>query len=499
MMVAPIDPNPPPHPGEPWGPAERFDVLDVPAFPLEVLSPWLGEWAHAIADFCQVPADLPATVGLSTLSLGVSRRFHVRVVRGWDEPTNIYTVTALPPAERKSPVFSKATAPLHTYQAELAAELAPRIAARNTERKILMGQIEAATAAAVKGGGTKYAGTNPQQDAIELSARLADRPELAVPGLVADDITPEALAVLLGQSDERIGIFSAEGGPFEIMNGRYSEKGGNFELFLKAHPGDPHTVNRIRREPVSLKHPLVAMAITVQPTVIQGLAAKEGFRGLGLLARFLYSLPRSIVGLRLVETPEVPEEIERRYHRAIANVLRLAGSDRLLPLSPEAHRARCDFQAELEPRLGDDGDLEPIRDWAGKLTGAVCRLAGILHVGDHALDFGALPETIPLATFERAIALGRYFLAHALGAFQVMGADEETQMAKRLWAWIVRKEIVTFTERDAQRAVHADKAESIKPGIAKLVERYLVRELPNPPTGGRPASPPFEVNVAVRQ
>ena len=54
---------------------------------------------------------------------------------------------------------------------------------------------------------------------MELAAGLADLPEMHVPGLLADDCTPEALAVLLGQSHGRIGLFSAEGGPSEIMNG----------------------------------------------------------------------------------------------------------------------------------------------------------------------------------------------------------------------------------------------------------------------------------------
>jgi hypothetical protein len=475
-----------------WGELEPFDAVDVPAFPIAALSPWLRDWAHAIADFCQVPVDLPSVVGLAALSLAVCRRFHVRVVPGWDEPTNLYTVTALPPAERKSPVFAKATAPLHAYQKQIAAELAPQIARRATERKILQGQIDAAMAAAVKG--KAYGAGNARNEAMELAAGLADLPEMHVPGLLADDCTPEALAVLLGQSHERIGLFSAEGGPFEIMNGRYSDKGSNFELFLKAHPGDPHAVNRIRREPVTLDHPLVAIALTVQPAVIQGLAAKEGFRGLGLLARFLYSLPCSLVGRRAIEAPEVPEPVERHYHSAITAVLRLADGDRVLTLTPEAHRARCAFQGALEPRLADDGDLMPVRDWAGKLTGTVCRLAAVLHVGDHAFDVASMPLEIPAATFDRAVAVGGdYFLAHALAAFNVMGADESTELAKRLWAWVQRRGAREFSEREAARAVHAD-GSSIKPALLKLCERGLIREHPSAhATGGRPASPRYEV------
>jgi replicative DNA helicase len=477
-----------------WGEAEPFDVLDVPEFPADALSPWLCEWAHAVAEFTQTPVDLAGVVALSTASLAVCRRFHVEVVVGWTEPTNLYTVTALPPAERKSPVFAKATEPLYAYQRELAGQMAPRIARRETERKILVGQIEQARTAAVKGGGKRYAnGGDPTQEAVDLAAQLADLPEIVVPGLVADDCTPEALAVLLGQSGERIGIFSAEGGPFEIMNGRYSEKGANFELFLKCHPGDPHTVHRIRRDPVTLARPLVAMAITVQPHVIQGLAAKEGFRGMGLLARFLFCLPRSIVGRREVLTPAIPEAADRAYHRALGDVLRLQGTERALTLSAEAHQARCDYQQELEPRLGPDGDLEAIRDWAGKLVGTVCRLAGILHVADHADDLDGMPLEIPGSTLDRAKALGDYFLAHAGAAFSAMGADESTELAQRVWKWAKRGRHVQFTASEASRGTHA-KPEQVALALLELRERNLVRDLPAlPSTGGRPPSPRYEV------
>jgi len=475
-----------------WGEAEPFDSVDVPEFPADMLSPWLRHWARAVAEFTQTPVDLAGVVALSTASLAVCRRFHVEVVAGWIEPTNIYTVTALPPAERKSPVFAKATEPLYVYQRELAGQMAGRIAARASERRILTGQIAAAETAAVKG--KKYAnGTDPAQEAVELAARLTDLPEIVVPGLVADDCTPEALAVLLGQSGERIGIFSAESGPLEIMNGRYSEKGANFELFLKCHPGDPHTVHRIRREPVTLARPLVAMAITVQPHVIQGLASKEGFRGMGLLARFLFCLPRSIVGRREVVTPAIPEAVDRAYHRALGNVLRLPGTERALTLSAKAHQARCDYQQALEPRLGPDGDLEAIRDWAGKLVGTVCRLAGILQVADHAEELDRMPLEIPGSTFERAKALGDYFLAHAGAAFSTMGADESTELAQRVWKWAKRGRHTEFSANEARRATRAT-PEAVALALLKLRERNLVRDLPPPPaTGGRPPSPRYEV------
>jgi len=201
-------------------------------------------------------------------------------------------------------------------------------------------------------------------------------------------------------------------------------------------------------------------------------------------------------GQVLAEAAVVRRQRARGAHgqRWFRDRTRPACGDRILTLSADAHRARCDFQGQIEPRLAEDGDLMPIRDWAGKLTGTVCRLAAILHVGDHAHDLAAMPPEISGGTFDRAAALGGdYFLPHARAAFRAMGADESTELAKRVWAWARRRSVREFSERDALRAVHADAA-SIKPALIKLCERGLIREHRDAQaTGGRPASPRYEV------
>jgi hypothetical protein len=167
-------------------------------------------------------------------------------------------------------------------------------------------------------------------------------------------------------------------------------------------------------------------------------------------------------------------------------------------MSEAADRARAAYQQALEPRLGPDGDLSPIADWAGKLVGAVCRIAGVLHVGDHAEDLSRLPDQIPADTFERAATVGTYALAHAVAAFSAMGADDDTELAKRVWAWTRRRDVESFTEREARRAVHAT-PETIKPALAKLCERNLVRLRPaGAPTGGRPTGDTFDLNPRAR-
>ena len=62
-----------------------------------------------------------------------------------------------------------------------------------------------------------------------------------------------------------------------------------------------------------IERPCLTIGLAVQPEVLQGLAGRPGFRGRGLLARFLYSLPESLVGRRQAGAPAVPPAVADRY------------------------------------------------------------------------------------------------------------------------------------------------------------------------------------------
>ena len=469
---------------EDWPEAEPFDTIYLPTFPVQCLSPWMADWAQAEATSTQTPVDLAACLSIAAASLAVARGYHVRVRDGWVEPCNLWIVVALPPGERKSAVYSDATAPVYAYVAHEAERLAPQITARAFERGAIEGQIKEALSAAIKG--KMVGGLDAAVAARQLREDLDRIPAIHAPCLLTDDCTSEALARLLSEQGERIGIFSAEGGPIELMAGRYSERGTNFEMFLKAHPGDPHMVHRISREPISLRHPLLTMALTVQPAVIRGLATKEGFRGRGLLARFFYTLPQTALGQRLVDPGPVDPQVAREYQASIATLLIRCVGDHTIQLSEEADLARSAFQAALEPRLGLDGDLHVIGDWANKLLGGICRIAGVLHVADHALALDRLPDDIPAPTFDRAVAIGQYLLAHAQAAFEVMGVDDVVELAKRIAAWTHRLGLRSFSRRQGQRALHCN-AEQFSEALAVLVERGLVRQSKRVAKSGRPS------------
>src|SRR6185312_2641856 len=128
-----------------------------------------------------------------------------------------------------------------------------------------------------------------------------------------DDITPEALGRLMAAHGERMAVFSAEGGIFETMAGRYSNGTPNLDVFLKGHAADLLRIDRRNGPLVVMDSPTLTMGLAVQPDVLRALASKPGFRGRGLLARWMYGMPASRVGYRQVSGPPVPTNVSEAY------------------------------------------------------------------------------------------------------------------------------------------------------------------------------------------
>ena len=471
---------------------------DLPKFPIQTLPSWAREWAEAEAEALQTPLDLPALLVLGVVSAILAKKIVVWITPGWHEPTNLYVVIALKSGEGKSPVFRHAMLPVFTFEREEAKRLAPIIDEALSRQAILQKRIEALQK---KAGRTEDDAEREEieKELPELEKQLSTLKIPARPRFICDDVTMEALAMLMLQQGGRMALFSSEGGPFEIMAGRYTDGDAAFELYLKAHSGDYLAVDRITRTGGVIYEAILTTVLTVQPAVIAGLAEKDGFRGRGLLARFGYSLPLSRVGTRKPNPPWMPKQVSDRYAAMLRNLIRIptnlndvgeiAGHG--LEFDDEARDAFFRFKGNLEPHLGPGRELEAMADWVNKLSGLVLRLAGILHIADYADDIGgAVARRIGVETMRRAIEIGTYFLAHARAAFGLMSADPLVEDAKLVLSFVERKALTTVTQRDLHRGMQSRfrKAENLAPVIEILKKHGFLRELAPPynPKGGQP-------------
>ncbi|MEV6932063.1 DUF3987 domain-containing protein [Dactylosporangium sp. NPDC051485] len=475
----------------------------LPTFPAEVLPDWVAEMVYAVAEFTQTPLDLPGSIALAALSTAAGGRAEVEVRGSWREPTNLFTVVVLPPGSRKSAVFSAMTGPLlgaeralveRTKPVIVEAELAAKVAGKAAERA-----ANAAANADASGRDTLLA----EATAAAMQAEAVTVPVL--PQLVADDVTSEAAASLLAAQGGRLAVLSPEGGIFATIAGRYSGT-PNLEVFLKGHAGDMMRIGRQSRDAEHVEKPALTLGLAVQPDVLRDIASMPGFRGLGLLARILFSLPENTVGRRKVGADPVPANVATAYTENLsALVLSLAEwtDPAVLLLTAEANERVLDIERSVEPRLAPGGAWGHIVDWGSKYTGAVVRLAGLIHLAEHLRDGWGKP--IGADIIDRAAMLGEFFAAHALAAFDDMGADPATRNARTVLAWIERTGTTAFTKRELFRAVKSAQLATVAdldPALDVLDAHGYLRQLEAPARtakGGRPPSPSYLVHPDVHR
>jgi hypothetical protein len=505
----------PPGPA-PWAaPIPLGTDPEVPPFPTDCFPPWLRRWVEAEALATQTPPDLAGVLALVTCGAGLAGKFRVLVRPAWTEPLSLFGVVALPPGDRKTAVFRDATDPVEEYEQREVARMAEEIAKATTEHRILEGRLKAAEAKASKAKEAEQ--MSLAAEAKKLAKQLAQHRVPEPPQFLCDDVTPEKLACLLAQQGGRMFQAAAEGTAFEIAKGRYSEA-ANFDVYLKGHAGDALRIHRVSRLPDIVPNPALSVALAVQPDVIRGLADQASMRGRGFLARFLYAVPRSLVGGRAVAPPPVPKDMSGCYRSCVQALWQYPGTldergrpaAHLLHFSPQADRLMREFECWLEPQLAEGEELSFLAGWASKAAGGAARLAGILHMAAHA-DEGDWHKPIDAATAAAAIRLCRdYFLPHAQAAFGIMGADARMDRARRVWAGICQRvqcskisqtAPLLFTRSNAHqwnRRQFPGGVDELDPILDVLERHNLCRPVPGTGQAGRGhRSPDYEVNPAA--
>lgn len=488
----------------PWKIPLPLEKHTVPSFPTRVLPLWLRTWTENEALATQTPLDLAATLALAVLAGILQRKVEIRIRDGWKETASLYVVCALDPGNRKTAVCNDATAPLEEYERELVLTQKPKIAEARAKRELLEERYKRVMAQAAKDNSERL---KNEAEAVELAQTIDGMAEIVEPKLIVNDCSPERLETLLAEHGGRMAVFSDEGNIFDIMQGRYAKQGIlNLGVFLQAHTGSNIRVDRMSRRAVFVKEPTLTIGISIQPEVIRGAMKRQEFRGRGLLARFLYSVPTSLLGARAPDAPTLPPAVREAYNRNIRSLLELPfstdGEGNPAPytirFSGAAKEELYGFMRELERMFTPFGELVDLKDWGAKLAGAVARIAGLLHIADRSSSLSPWHEEINPETVQRAILVGYYFIPHAKAAFALLGSDPETEAAKHILAWIQRKGVLTISRRDIFNGVRGTfkRVRDINAPIRLLVEQEYLREKPNvaEKTAGRPPSPEYEVN-----
>lgn len=440
----------------------------LPPFPVDVLPPWARLHAEQVAAELQVPVDLPATLVLVALSTIAAKRAEVWPTRSWREQLCLYLVIALPPGAGKSPAFAQILGPLERLERDLIEDARPRIEEAETRRAV----IEKLYRKAVDKGEVTEALT--YGDDLRLMKIEAE------PRLFVDDVTVEKMGEMLRDQRGRLALVSTEGGLFDQMVGRYSEKvKASLDPYLMMWSGDTVRVDRIGRGSIVIDKPALTIGVTVQPTVLQSLAERPELKGRGLTARFMYCVPQSNVGYRdMSAEARMDPEIAEKYDAGLLALWR-----RLVPLetperfelSREAHTAFVVWRQEMETGRRPGGSLVALTEWTTKVESSVLRVAGLLHLAD---GHGA-SRLIDANTMDRALRVGEFWITHARAVHEMWGADPLTHVARKILAWIADGELREFSVRDCYAAHRSDipRADDAVEPLTLLTERGWIQPL----------------------
>ncbi len=492
---------------DPWEPIVSFGESPVADFPCHTLPTWLRAFTAAVAQETETPPILGAYFALGVLSATAANCIEVEISESWSETTVLFLMSVLDVGHLKSVVARRFIQPLVDYELELNKDKDDEIAKSEAAKEILEERIRHKKNAANKEADP----TKQTQSLAEAEALITDLKSYALPTrhqLYVDDVTPEALARCMSRNGGRAAHISAETSLFSLMCGRYDAKGAaNAELYLKAHTGESHRVDRLGRDSEFIAQAALTVSVSVQPQVIQDALGQPVLTGRGVLARFLLAKPPSRLGTRTLALRPTDVNLSETYK---ANVKKLfagighpTGTPTRLTLSPAALDAFQGFRKAIEPRLREDADLCGIRDWASKLAGNVARIAGLLHLAGGVEDVeGALKSPIKAETMEAAILISQCAISHARAVFEELGADPDTDLAKRILRWIASLSLAQFSKRDAFerfKSKRFNRARNLDRSLEILCERgYMRRTDRRPKTVGRTPSPRYAVNPVLQ-
>jgi putative DNA primase/helicase len=461
----------------------------LPGFPVDALPPVLSRYIVAKSAEVQTPTDLFAAPVLGVVAAAIGGRVRVELRPGYEEPTNLFVVPVAPPSSRKSAAVIASRAPLDEAEQLVRAERAPGILDATVRYQVLSKRASTAREAAEK------AGTDEALAEAQAAARdAADAEPEQAPRLVIGDTTPEKLVSLLC-THGRLACISDEAGMLDSLVGRHSKK-SNLDPLLKAYTGARIDSETHIRGSERSDRPALTLVMSIQPFALEQIVRGGETAGRGLTTRMLWALVPDIAGTRWwANSVPAPEAVTTAYRTLVVNVatyMAMVNEEITLHLDERAAKLIGEFHDRVERLMtpGEEYGAGLIKEWAGKLTGTVGRIAAGLHViaNPPTLSRGAFggitpehwaPGEVDEAAMVTAIRIGDYFLAHAAAVFG--GEAPHAKSGRELLTWLLSRDLVTFKIRDVLRKgpSHLRKADALAPVLAHLTQLGWIKQTPD--------------------
>jgi hypothetical protein len=453
-----------------WESPILFDNIETPNIPSDLLPEPLNEFVRSLSESTETPAEMAAMVVLSVVATSLQGKAIVkpRGEEDYSETLNIYSITSLPPANRKSSILNQCISPLVQWEKDqkelLELEISKQRSRYESEKRIIESKRK------------KLSSENSEKLINEIAEHEASLKEPDIlPRLFVNDITPESLVSITCEQNGRMSILSDEGGIIDTLGGLYNGGNANIDILLKGW--DAGYIRQKRKDSEVNFNPLLTINLTVQPVVIQNMGNKKSYAGKGLLERFLYCLPKSKLGYRTNDKAPVSKQVRQSYHNKIRELLDIPYEEQpvVLTLCPEAYQEWRSFQNAIEVDLRPDGRLSICQGWGGKICGYALRIAALFHI----VEFGTSNTHIGKPSLDKALEICAILSHHAVFAFDNMLANPDLKDAKEILEWILSNNLKSFTKAELTKKMQNRnnmRAKRLELLLNILVERNLISE-----------------------
>lgn len=410
-----------------------IDLLNKPAyptFPLDTLPPEFVDEVIRVCTRSKFDESAFAVMNLQAVAVAMGADAEVKVMDGWNVKMVMWVNLLGEPSAKKSPIIKTAMQPLV--------------------------DLDRASAQHYKSEEATVRARSQDMPKAELERALK-----AIPRgrrMVTTDATMEKLGDILARDDQGDrGILMLKDELAGWIGGMDAYRDSNASkdraTWLEAIDGGYAAIDRINRGEVMVNNFAVSLAGTMQPEVLQKLAAKSSLKSDGLLQRFLFVFVSETDMVRLSDV--------EAWHAddgwsISAQVRRIANH-------PSYKRARFTLSLEAETVYDEVADyLQAARwvpeidkgfgEWLGKAPAQLVRLMMVYATLWQAPDDQVIGEH---AARQAAKVLLEYFLPCAIRAFEMVSGIPQDGDTKVVALWLLKqqaKRVNAITTRDMARS-----------------------------------------------
>lgn len=255
----------------------------------------------------------------------------------------------------------------------------------------------------------------------------------------------------------------------------------NVDVVNSAYDGDGVHTRRVSRDSVDIEHAHGAILIAVQPTAVQSFLENKDLNGNGLLSRFVFAHPPSMIGKRKLlgtegMTFKVAKDFSERMFELCSEVM---GQQRTFDCTPDAVLELDRYYQEVENQLIPGGYLTNLYEgWGARCAQKALRIAAALAAWEGNISIEA-------KNVRSGVAIMRYFTTQLLiesGYGGTLGEEAKAILDKireKQMKTVCLKEVKNFTRgKSPFREVglsDKDRANRYAQGMEELEEKQYIR------------------------